>query len=230
MSVFPWLPNLEKKRKRLLKRAPEGPLRDFLAVPFPDPKTPINELDLLAVDFETTGLDPVNDKLLSVGMVDIKRLQIPLGTSFHQIIRTEAPLKAENVIIHQITDDAKDAGAALTQVVERLLEQLAGKAMLAHYHRIEHEFLNQACLLLYNAPIIFPIVDTLMIQKQQWDKGLLPYNPSQLRLSNLRDHYKLPHHKAHNALTDAIATAELFLAQQATYNFDDLKDVRAGKL
>ena len=36
-----------------------------------------------------------------------------------------------------------------------------------------------------------------------------------LRLFNLRERYKLPAYKAHNALSDALSTAELFLALMA---------------
>ena len=217
--------SLDARRKKLLDKVPESPLKDFLATPFPSPETPLEKVQMLAVDFETTGLDPINDKLLSVGFVALDGLSIPLATSYHQLIRTEEALKAENVIIHQITDDAKDAGNALAEVVAELLGQLKGKVMIAHFHRIEENFLNQACKLLYGTPIVFPIIDTLLLQKKHWDQRLLPYDPSQLRLSNLRDHYHLPHHKAHNALTDALATGELFLAQTANYQCTQLKEV-----
>ena len=39
--------------------------------------------------------------------------------------------------------------------------------------------------------------------------------PGDLRLFNLRERYHLPNYKAHNALSDAISTAELFLALAA---------------
>ena len=39
--------------------------------------------------------------------------------------------------------------------------------------------------------------------------------PGNLRLFNLRPHFGLPQYKAHNALYDALATAELFLAMAA---------------
>ena len=215
----------EARRKKLLAKASDGPLKDFLSVPFPPPHQAITETPMLAVDFETTGLDPINDKLLSIGSIAIKQLKIPLKSSYHQLIRTDEALKAENVIIHQITDDAKDAGYALAEVVADLLVQLQGKVMIAHFHRIEQDFLNQACKLLYGSPIVFPIIDTLLLQKRHWDQRHLPYDPSQLRLSNLRDHYQLPHHKAHNALTDALATGELLLAQIAEYKHTQLKDI-----
>lgn len=212
-SLINHITGYEAKRKRLLKKAPEGPLRDFLSVPFPSLETPMVELPILAVDFETTGLDAKADKLLSVGFVTLKHEQIKLNTCYHQIIKTKNRLEESNVIIHQITDAQKEQGQPLHLVIEKLLKALAGKVMLVHFARIERQFLQQACLELYGLVPDFPIIDTLVIAKRQLDKRDISYDPSELRLSKLRHKYQLPDHHGHNALNDAIATAELLLAQ-----------------
>jgi len=207
------LAGYEAKRKRLLTKAPEGPLKDFLSVPFPAPETLINQVPILALDFETTGLDANVDQLLSAGFVTIENEQIKLNSCYHQIIKTTAQLKESNVIIHHITDEQKDQGEALATVIETLLRALAGKVMLVHFARIERQFLTKACLELYGMAPVFPIIDTLVIAKRQLDKRDVAYDPSELRLPNLRHQYALPEHHGHNALNDAIATAELLLAQ-----------------
>ena len=107
--LLSWLFGYEAKRKKLLKKAPEGALRDFLTVPLPNINTPINRLSILSVDFETTGLDAKLDKLLSVGFVELKNKQIPLRSCYHQIINTQMQLEESNVIIHHITDSQKRA-------------------------------------------------------------------------------------------------------------------------
>ena len=56
-----------------------------------------------------------------------------------------------------------------------------------------------------------------MERKQQ------PISQESLRLFNLREQQGLPHYKAHNALEDAISTAELYLAQKASLNTDEDK-------
>lgn len=208
-----WLLGYEAQRKRMLKKAPDGPLRDFLSVPFPPLYTPFDQIPILAVDFETTGLDAIADKLLSVGCVDLIDNQIKLASSYHQIINTKGRLKADNVTIHQITDDQKDQGQPLAEVIEQLLKRLAGKVMLVHFSRIERQFLQQACIELYGMAPPFPMIDTLVVAKKRLDKRDVAYDPSELRLSALRNKYGFPDHYAHNALNDAIATAELLLAQ-----------------
>lgn len=213
LSLINNLIGYEAKRKRLLKKSPEGPLRDFLSVPFPSLETQINTLPILAVDFETTGLDAKTNKLLSVGFVAMDNEQIKLNSCYHQIINTSAQLEESNVIIHQITDDQKEQGQPLHIVIEQLLKALTGKVMLVHFARIERQFLQQACLELYGLAPDFPIIDTLVVAKRQLDKRDVAYDPSELRLSNLRHKYNLPEHHGHDALNDAIATAELLLAQ-----------------
>jgi DNA polymerase-3 subunit epsilon len=220
-SLINYLVGFESKRKRLLKKVPKGPLHDFLSVPFPALDTPIDELPILAVDFETTGLDAKADKLLSVGFVSLEQEQIKLNTSYHQIIKTKIQLEESNVIIHQITDAQKEQGQPLAIVVEKLLKALAGKVMLVHFARIERQFLQQACLELYGFMPDFPMIDTLVIAKRQLDKRDISYDPSELRLSTLRNKYKLPDHHGHDALNDAIATAELLLAQMANRTSTD---------
>ena len=73
------------------------------------------------------------------------------------------------------------------------------------------------------------ILDTLAIEKKRMLRRQQPLVANQLRLFNLREQYGLPRYKAHNALEDAIATAELFLVQIAYLNRDirklSLKDV-----
>ena len=206
----------EARRKRLLKKIPKGALYDFLSVPFPNQKTCLSELPILSVDFETTGLNAVTDKLLSVGFVSIDKRQIKLGSCYHQIINTKHRLDASNVIIHHITDQQKSQGKSLRVVVEALLKALAGKVMLVHFAQIEKQFLRQACLELYGVSPPLMIIDTLVMAKRKLDRKDIAYDPQELRLSALRHKHDLPDHFAHNALNDAIATAELFLAQQKT--------------
>ncbi|WP_231731630.1 exonuclease domain-containing protein [Colwellia sp. TT2012] len=226
--MFSWLLGYEAKRKLLLKKAPAGVLHDFLSVPLPNINTPIDKVAILAVDFETTGLNAKQDKLLSVGYITLQQQQISLKSSYHQIIKSKAQLEESNVIIHHITDSQKEQGQALATVVASLLQALAGKVMLVHFARIEKQFLTEACYELYGMAPSFPMIDTLALAKRRLDKRDVAYDPSELRLASLRHKIQLPEHHGHNALNDAIATAELFMAQMSKVNKDGkitLKDV-----
>lgn len=203
----------EAKRKRLLKKAPEGPVRDYLSVPFPDNRMDIHEVPMLSLDFETTGLNPVQDRLLSVGYVGIQHAEVQLATAVHKLIRPEQSIAEESVVIHRITDDAAALGDGLDEVIPELLKALTGKVMLAHHGVIETSFLARACTRLYGVAPVFSVVDTLKIARQWYVRRGKEPGPGDLRLFNLRKRFGLPDYNAHNALSDAISTAELFLAQ-----------------
>lgn len=208
----------EAKRKRQLKKAPSGALKEFLSIPFPDINDHIDNTPILAVDFETTGLSPQQDQILSIGHIAIENNGIGLASAYHKVVRTKGALNEENVVIHQITDDAKSQGDSLQAAVEDLLQALAGKVMLVHFANIERNFLNAACKQLYGMEPVFPIIDTLMLAKRRLDRQTAAYRPSELRLFTLREKYQLPRYSAHNALSDALATAELFFAEVGEMN------------
>jgi DNA polymerase-3 subunit epsilon len=65
---------------------------------------------------------------------------------------------------------------------------------------------------------VYPIIDTFALAKQRLEMKSAGFDPSELRLSALRNSASLPRYSAHNALTDAIATAELFFAEVAMMN------------
>jgi len=205
--------SLESQRKNRLKQVPEGALKRFLSVPIADLTQPIANFSVLAVDFETTGLDPDKDSILSVGFVQLQNNSIKLDSCYHQIITAQKALDPSNVTIHKITDQASAEGEQLEKVVESLLDALAGKVMLVHYAQIERQFLSKACLQIYGVAPVFPVIDTLALAKKRYDRLQECYQPTCLHLANLRAEYGLPYHKAHNALNDAIATAELFIAK-----------------
>lgn len=206
---------LEAKRRRLLQKAPPGPLREFLETPFPSSRSPITGTPLLAVDFETSGLDPRRDHLLSVGHVQVSEGRVELRTAGHWIVRSSRELAGENVAIHQITDDQLATGLPLEEVMASLLRELAGKVLLAHHAAVELGFLREICTKLYGMAPVVPVIDTLQVAKRSFDRQDKPYQGGELRLFNLREDQGLPAYRPHNALCDAIATAELFLVQVA---------------
>ena len=103
----------------------------------------------------------------------------------------------------------------LETLLPQLLQRLAGRVILVHYRNIEQNFIDAACRRLYGQPFIIPIIDTLPIALRLLELRNHTIQPGNLRLFNLRPHFGLPHYKAHNALYDALATAELFLAMAA---------------
>ncbi len=129
---------------RALRTAAPGPLRDYLAVAPPGPETPLDDLALLAVDIETTGLDPRRDRVLSIGWLPVDGGRVRLGGAGRVVVRDAggAAGVGQSATVHGLTDDRLAGGIPLEDAVARLLVALTGRVLLAHFARIETGFLT----------------------------------------------------------------------------------------
>ncbi len=202
----------DARRRRLLRRAPPGPLADYLSAPFPARSTDWREVPFLALDLETTGGDPDRDEIVSFGWVLIERQRIVLSSARHRLVRLSGAMTATSAVVHRITDDEAASGESLEVVMADLLAALAGRILVAHYIRTEVGFLEAACKRLYGMRGYFPAVDTLALAAAARDRERRLPRKGELRLGNLRRHYGLPRYPAHNALSDALSAGELLLA------------------
>ena len=66
---------------------PDGPVRDLAAAPPAPSRTPFSRVDFLAVDIETTGLDPRRDHVLAVGWVPVSAAHVQLGGAREVVVR-----------------------------------------------------------------------------------------------------------------------------------------------
>ena len=208
-------------RKYWLKKTQSSVMRDFLEQPYVSRRKLIKETDVVSLDIETTGLDSKKDRIVSIGLVQISALGIELNSCWHQIIKTNEVLPGKSVVIHNITDDDTATGITIEDAIPELLQRLKGKVVLVHNSNVEQGFINVICQKLYQTDFVMPVIDTQVLAKRSFDRKNIVYKPSELRLFNLRKLYKLPPYKAHNALLDAIATAELFLAMLPTISASD---------
>jgi DNA polymerase-3 subunit epsilon len=182
--------------------------------------TPLSEVPMVALDFETTGLDANQHSIVSVGLVPFTLDGIQLAQARHWIVRPKLPLHQTSITIHGITHSDIDKAPDLEEILEDLFACLKGRIPVVHYRTIERSFLDVALKWRLGEGIRFPVLDTMAIeahlhpdrQPSGWQR-LLGKKAVSIRLADSRLRYGLPHYAAHNALIDAIATAELLQAQ-----------------
>lgn len=167
------------------------------------------QLEFLALDLELTSLDPQEGDILSIGYVPIIEGFICPGEGRHCLISEHSGV-GDSAIIHGIRDCDTDGGHTMEDALVQLDQARQGKVLLLHHAGLDLAFLakhqSEYSKLL--------AADTMQIEFQRRTRQGQPVANS-LRLNQCRDRYNLPAYKAHNALTDALATAELFLAQMS---------------
>ncbi|MGR5269453.1 exonuclease domain-containing protein [Vibrio astriarenae] len=190
-------------------------LQQYLNCPQPMLADRLNTQQFVALDFEMTGLEASQDKILSIGLVHLNCEEIDLSSSHEIYLDHGQFVKKESAEINEIVPkQLKNATAAKT-ALDELLGHIEGKVVIAHSACIERNFLNAHLQHAYGlAHLPCHYIDTLQLEKKYSYAGQSKSHQS-YQLNDLRQHYNLPDYYAHSAASDALACAELFLVQLA---------------
>lgn len=169
-------------------------------------------VEFLVVDLETSSLNAHEGEVLSIGWVVIKHGKIQLGSAEHHLLKAQKTV-GQSATIHNLRDCELEQGEALIDVAERFLHVAVGRVLVFHHALLDMNFLNKASRELFNSPLLLPVVDTLEIEKVKLLRQQDHIKKGELRLAECRSRYNLPAYPAHNALMDALSSAELLLAQ-----------------
>ena len=185
-----------------------------------------------ALDLETGGLDARHDPIISVGMVPIRTGVIRLGESFSTLIRPDPgrPIRPESVRAHQLLAGDLLKSPPLHAVLLEVDRRLEGGVLLVHNRGIDLPFLKGGHArtgIPWKKPRVVDTVD-LIVRAATRRRLFRPGGeemPS-LNLSEARRAHGLPEYGAHDALTDAVSTAELFLVLRQVIGAKRLRDLR----
>jgi DNA polymerase-3 subunit epsilon len=186
-----------------------------------------------ALDLETGGLDPRADPILSVGMVPIRAGGIRLGEAFATLVRPgpTAAIDPASIRAHHLLPGEVQAAPPLSAVLDEIDRRLREGALLVHQAAIDVAFLRRAYRRERRRWPDPPVVDTvaLLIKAAKRARFVNPDAPEhepELNLAAARRRHGLPDYGSHDALTDAVAAAELFLVLRRQVGAKRLRDVR----
>lgn len=187
-------------------------MQRYLNTALPDSKQSVFTTEFLAIDLEMTGLSAETDSVLSIGYVPIINAQIDISQAAHRLLQNGDVDLTETAPIHNIRNiDLQDA-YDVEQAINELLEAMAGRVLVFHHAGLDMAFLNRLCKRLYQVELQATIIDTMQIELKRL-RYRQEHEQPRVRLHDCRQRYNLPSYAAHNATIDAIATAELWLAQ-----------------
>ena len=173
-------------------------------------------LEYLIVDTETSSLDVNDGELLSIGWVTIKNGDIQISDARHFYIKglmANSESVGDSAAIHQIRDCELKNGIYIEEAIFTFLEACRNKILVFHHAGLDLAFLNKHISRIMGAPLLIPHIDTLLLEKAKLSRQKDVLKKQDLTLGSCRERYGLPIYPAHNALNDALATAELLQAQ-----------------
>lgn len=177
----------------------------------PAPKAPgdqhLDDLRLVVLDLETTGLNPAKDQVIAIGAVAINRNRIPLWDQFDLILRRPELDISETVLIHGIGPEALVKGHETEDALLYLLEWMNGDPILAFHSAFDQKFLEKSLKHTLGYTQSHTWLDVADLLPALFPKAQVPGG----RLDNWADHFGLEVSERHHAAADAMVTAELAL-------------------
>ncbi|TQV85667.1 3'-5' exonuclease [Exilibacterium tricleocarpae] len=192
-------------------RARGTPFEALYDAPPPPLRAAFDDLRFVVLDAEMSGLNPTRHSLLSLGWVVIERGRIVGDSGRHFLIHADTRV-GESTKIHGLRDSAIAGAASVARVLALLAAQAQGAVLVFHHAALDIAFIQRAAVQTVRCPLLAVYLDTMEIEKRRLRRQ---GKSASLRLKLCRDRYGLPATAQHNALSDAYATAELFLAQVA---------------
>jgi DNA polymerase-3 subunit epsilon len=188
------------------------------------------EVRYWALDLETSGLKPREDCILSAAVVPIREGIIHYGEHYYSLVRPPDParLSTEGIRAHHILPGELAEAPPLTAVVSELDHRIRGGVVVLHYASLDLGFLRDAYQrvgLSWGRPRVIDTVD-LLLKLSHRQQRFTPYpTPIRTALPEARAALGLPAYVNHHALSDALATAELFLVLRARLCARRLRDL-----
>ena len=177
-------------------------------------KKPIHETRFIAFDTETTGFDKKNDRILSLGAVEIINKTIKANNTLEIYIKQDV-FNPETVKIHGILKDGDLEKVSEIEAIQQFLAYIRNDVLIAHHAGFDYGMVNEMLLRHGLGKLKNDFIDTGVLFSKS--KHIIYHE-------NLKKHYTLDDlcielnvsmADRHTSIGDALITALVFLKTMA---------------
>lgn len=182
-------------------------LASYRAQQPPSLRAPLAKQRVIVVDVEASGLDPNSDQLISVGAIAVQGGLVCFDDSFETVLRQEQASDDRNILVHGIGGSAQLEGRDSASGLVDFLG-FAGKAPLVAFHADFDRILIERAV----AVALRTKPDNAWLDLALLAPALFPGHERTARtLDDWLHLFGIQNHDRHDALADALATAQLLL-------------------
>ncbi|MDP2239182.1 MAG: 3'-5' exonuclease [Burkholderiales bacterium] len=199
----------------------------YRKLPVPDLGQPLYAHRYVIVDVETSGLNPLQDSLISIGALAISNGLIRFDESFEVVLRQEAPSEHRNILVHGIGGTTQVSGMRPAQGLIDFLN-FAGKGPLIGFHAdFDRVVIARALRKVLGLDLTNVWLDVAKLAPALFAERA----PAAHSLDEWMNVFGISNYARHDAVADALVTAQLFqivlaqAAQQGMVSCADLRDL-----
>lgn len=187
--------------------------------------TPVSKSRCVVVDVETSGLNLSEDRLISIGAVAVVNGKVVLGDSFYVVLQQQAASEKDNILVHGIGTAEQLKGEQPAEALLAFLDYLGKSPLIAFHVTFDETMIRRALSEYLGFTFRHPWLDLAYVMPSLNPPLAKKYHA----LDDWIGHFGIRIDARHNALADALATAQLFqvaLAQADKDNLTNLAELR----
>lgn len=174
----------------------------------------------VVVDVETTGLNLITDTLISIGAVAVVDGRIALGDSFSVVLQQQRSSAKENILIHGISSTAQRDGVDPVEALLAFLEYLGSSRLVAFHVAFDETMIRRAMRQYLGFSFRHEWLDLAYVMPAL-NRSLMENHRT---LDDWIGQFGIRIEARHNALADALATAQLFQVAAAQARKKNIND------
>ncbi len=186
---------------------------------------PLAELTYTVFDTETTGLRPgEGDEIIQIGAARIVNLRLLRSETFDQLVDPKCRIDPAAARIHGITEDMLRGQPTIDEVLPAFHAFCEDTVLIGHNAAFDMRFLQ---LREHSTGVRFdqPVLDTLLLSEV-----IQPAQEAHMhKLEAIAERLGVPIEARHNALGDALVTAEVFLRMIALLADAGIRTLREAR-
>lgn len=166
--------------------------------------------EFVCFDCETTGLNPLEDDIISIGAVIIKNNTILSSKRFVRFVKPETKLQVDAIKVHHIREcDLQEAGS-IDKVIEEFLEFIGNRKLVGYYLEFDIAMINKYLKPKLGIKLPNKAYEVSAIY-HDYKIDLIPQSNIDLRFDTILKDLKIPALGKHDAFNDALMTSMMFI-------------------
>ncbi|MFW6024293.1 MAG: putative nucleotidyltransferase substrate binding domain-containing protein [Dichotomicrobium sp.] len=170
-----------------------------------DSATPLSTLNSVALDTETTGLDPARSRVIQIGMVRIVGEDVLEDQAYQELVNPHIPIPPESSDIHGITDDFVQNSPDFSEVADDISLFIGSHILIGYNIGFDLSILSNEFKRIHRPFRPRRWLDIAALSRVVW-----PGSP-EFSLETIADRLKIPLTDRHTALGDAVIAARIFV-------------------
>lgn len=169
-----------------------------------------NKNEFVCFDCETTGLNPKEDDIISIGAVIIKNDTILSSKKFIKFVKPKTKLQVEAIKVHHIREIDLEEAEDIDDVIEEFIKFVGNRNLVGYYLEFDIAMINK-----YLKPKLGITLPNKRYEVSaiyhDWKIEKIPQSHIDLRFDTIAKELNIPLFGKHDAYNDSIMTSLMFI-------------------